>query len=198
MPAPPDLPSPQPRSGLTSKVRGSVSSDAATRARFLKRTGFLLMAASADFFALFVAGAFLTHPGGWSGLASVASWPAAMLAVAGWPWPQRAVAVFAALTAAVIALEVWCAINPHGWRSFEDEHGPVSMIATFVVVARSQGPLLAGRASTAVGVGHPGAGRGERPWWRRVRATDAPIAPTDPGEAAMIFVLEQPAEGRVR
>lgn len=111
--------------------------DAATRASFLKRAGFIVVVGPAAFFALFVAGEALSEPGGWTGLALVAGWalPAAILAVVGWRWPDRALIVFAALTAAVLALELWYASNPDGWRAFEDEHGPISTIVTFVVVA---------------------------------------------------------------
>ena len=111
--------------------------DPATRALFLKRSAFVLVMAAAGFFTLFAAGDALSDPGGWKGLALVASWavPAALLAVAGWRWSQRALVAFIALTVALVALDVWRAVDPEGWRSFENGHGPASTIATFVVVA---------------------------------------------------------------
>jgi hypothetical protein len=35
----------------------------------------------------------------------------------------------------VIGASIWFAVNAHGWRSFEDKHGPIRTVITFVLVA---------------------------------------------------------------
>ena len=32
-------------------------------------------------------------------------------------------------------MSVWFALNPEAWRSFEDSHGPIRAVVTFVLVA---------------------------------------------------------------
>jgi hypothetical protein len=44
-------------------------------------------------------------------------------------------AVAACLLRGVESGGVWFAVDPAGWRSFEDRHGPVRAIATFVLAA---------------------------------------------------------------
>jgi hypothetical protein len=39
------------------------------------------------------------------------------------------------LSAAVIGVSVWFALNPQAWRAFEDRHGPIRAIVAFVLVA---------------------------------------------------------------
>jgi hypothetical protein len=111
--------------------------DPMQRARILKRAGFGVMAFITAFFGLFVAGETFTDPGGWKGLGLVAAWvvPLAALAAVAWYWPDWAVGLFAVLVAAVIAVGVWFAVNPEGWRAFEDRHGPIRAIISFVLAA---------------------------------------------------------------
>ena len=33
------------------------------------------------------------------------------------------------------AISIWFAVNPQGWRSFENLHGPIRAVITFVLVA---------------------------------------------------------------
>ncbi len=61
--------------------------------------------------------------------------PLAGLAALSWLRPGWAVYVLAALTAAVTGVSIWFALNPQAWRSFEDRHGPVRAVITFVLVA---------------------------------------------------------------
>lgn len=111
--------------------------DRATRSSVLKRTGFILMAASTLFFGLFVVGETLVDPGGWKALGLIAAWavPLAALAAISWFRPGSAVWVFAVLIAAVIGVSIWFAVDPEGWRAFEDRNGPIRDIVMFIVVA---------------------------------------------------------------
>lgn len=111
--------------------------DRARRARFLRRAGFALMAVSSGFLGLFIVGETMSDPGGWKGLGLVSLWGAPLVvgAVMVWHRPDRALRVLAGLIAAAIGLSVWFAVNPGGWRSFEDRHGPVRTLTTFALAA---------------------------------------------------------------
>jgi hypothetical protein len=111
--------------------------DPAKRARFLSWAGFTVMALSTFFFGAFVVGETFSDPGGWQAVGLVAAWaiPLAGLAAVAWYRPGWAVGVFAAATAAVIGVSIWFAVYPQAWRSFEDRHGPVRAVITFVLVA---------------------------------------------------------------
>lgn len=111
--------------------------DAVKRARILKRAGFGLMAFVTAFFGLFVIGETFADPGGWKALGWVAAWalPLAALAAVAWYRPDWATLLFAVLIAAVIAVSIWFAVNPEGWRAFEDRHGPIRAIISFVLAA---------------------------------------------------------------
>jgi hypothetical protein len=111
--------------------------DPVQRARVLKRTGLAVMAFITAFFGLFVVGETLTDPGGWRGLGLVAAWvvPPAALAAVAWYRPDWAARLFAVLVAAMIGVAIWFAVNPDGWRAFEDRHGPIRAISSFVLAA---------------------------------------------------------------
>lgn len=117
---------------LVVRQRGPVQ-----RARILKRVGFGVMAVVTAFFGLFVVGETFTDPGGWKALGLVAAWalPLMLLAAVAWYRPDRAVRLFAVLIAAVIGVSVWFAMDPEGWRAFEDRHGPIRAIISFVLAA---------------------------------------------------------------
>jgi hypothetical protein len=34
-------------------------------------------------------------------------------------------------------MSIWFAVNPQAWRSFEDRHGPIRAVITFVLAAPS-------------------------------------------------------------
>ena len=107
------------------------------RARFLRRVGFGISVTCLGFFAVFLAGETMADPGGWLGVALVLSWAAPLTAGVLLAWYRPAVAgpVFAALTGAIVVLNVWFAADPAGWRSLENRHGPVRAVAIFVLAA---------------------------------------------------------------
>ncbi len=109
----------------------------ALRARFLRRTGFGLTVLFGGFFALFLVGETLSDPGGWKGVGLVALWaaPLALVCVLAWFRPDAAGWVIAPLVAVVIGLSIWFAIDPSGWRSFEDQNGPIRTVMVFAVGA---------------------------------------------------------------
>ncbi|MHB1430839.1 MAG: hypothetical protein ACYCVZ_01805 [Streptosporangiaceae bacterium] len=109
----------------------------ARRAVVLRQAGFYVTAGLAFFFGAMLAGETFTDPGGWTAAGLVAAWavPLAGLAALSWFRPGWAVYVLAALSATVIGVSVWIAVSPQAWRAFEDRHGPVQAVITFVVVA---------------------------------------------------------------
>ena len=111
--------------------------DPAKRASFLRWSGFTVMALSTFFFGAFVVGETFSDPGGWKAAGLVAAWavPLTGLAAMAWYRPGWAVRVFAVLTAGVVGMSIWFAVNPQAWRSFEDLHGPIRAVITFVLVA---------------------------------------------------------------
>ena len=111
--------------------------DPAERAVLLRRAGFGLMALSAFFLGAFFIGEAFADLGGWKAAGLVAAWtiPLTGLAALSWWRPGWAIRVFAVLTAAVIGVSIWFALNPEGWRSVEDRHGPVRAVITFVLAA---------------------------------------------------------------
>jgi len=118
----------------------------------LRRAGFGLVALSAFFFGAFLIGDAFVDPGGWKAAGLVAVWavPLAGLAALSWLRPGWAIYVFAVLTAAVIGVSIWFALNPEGWRSFEDRHGPIRAVITFVLVTAVA--LLGLKRTAAAGV----------------------------------------------
>jgi len=110
--------------------------DPVKRAAALRQAGFGLMAVSALFFGGFLIGEAFADPGGWQAAGLVAAWaaPLAGLSALSWLRPGWAIYVLAALTAAVIGVSIWFALNPAGWRSLEDRHGPIRAVITFVLV----------------------------------------------------------------
>lgn len=110
--------------------------DPAKRAIWLERAGFGLMMLSAFFFGALLIGETFADPGGWEAAGLVTAWavPLAGLAALSWYRPRWAIYVFTVLTAAVIGVGIWFAADPQGWRSFENMHGPVRAVITFVLV----------------------------------------------------------------
>lgn len=111
--------------------------DPQKRARILKRAGFGVMAFITAFLGLFVVGETFTDPGGWKALGLVAAWAVPLAALAGMaryrPW--WATCLFTVLIGAVIGASVWFAVDPQGWPAFEDRHGPIRAILSFVLAA---------------------------------------------------------------
>jgi hypothetical protein len=111
--------------------------DATSRARFLRRTAFGVMAFVTVFFGVFVVGETIGDPGGLAAVGWIAAWfvPLAGLVVLAWYRPAFALYVFVALTVAVLGLTVWAGVQSDSWRTFEDDHGPVRAIVVFVLTA---------------------------------------------------------------
>jgi len=111
--------------------------DPVQRARILRRAGVGVEAFVTELFGLFVAGETVTDPGGGKGVGLVAAWalPLVGLAAVAWYRPDWAARLFAVLVAAVIGVSVWFAVDPAGWRVFEDRHGPIRAIISFVLAA---------------------------------------------------------------
>jgi hypothetical protein len=70
--------------------------------------------------------------------------------VLSWVRPGWAVYVFTALAAVVIGVSIWFAVSPAAWRSFEDQHGPIRAVITFVLVAAIA--LLGLKRTAAAGI----------------------------------------------
>ncbi len=111
--------------------------EVALRVRFLRRVGFGVTALFTGFFGLFLAGDALSDPGGWEGvgLVGLVVVPLALLCYLAWFRSKAARWVFTALVAAVVAMSVAFAIDPSGWRAFENGHGPVRAVVIFVLAA---------------------------------------------------------------
>jgi hypothetical protein len=103
--------------------------------RFLKRAGFALMALITFFFGAFIVGETFTDPGGWEAAGLVALWAVPLVggALVAWYRPDRAVRIFGVLIAAVIGMSIWFAIDPEGWRSFENHNGPIRAVIVFAL-----------------------------------------------------------------
>ena len=98
--------------------------------RLLKWAGFIVMALSSFTAGAFIVGETFGDPGGWKAVGLVAAWavPLVVLVVLAWYRPTWAVPVFAVLTAAVIGMSIWLAVNPRG-------KGPTAAILTFALAA---------------------------------------------------------------
>ena len=112
-------------------------SDLARRAVVLRRAGFWLLALFSFFIGAFIIGEAFTDPGGWKAAGLVAAWavPLAGLATLAWFRPGWAGYVLAILTAGVIGVSVWFAVDSESVRSLENHNGPVRVVLTFVLVA---------------------------------------------------------------
>ena len=107
------------------------------RVRFLRRTGFALMALYVGFFGAFLVGETLVDPGGWEAIGLIAVWlaPLVALCLLAWILPDRAGWILTPLVAAIVGLSVWFALDPAAWRTFENRNGPVRAIIVFAVSA---------------------------------------------------------------
>ena len=112
-------------------------SAAAKRPRRAVIAGFSLTAIFTLIFAAFIVGDTFDDPGGWQAAGLVAAWliPLAGLATLAWYRPAWATPVLGALTAVAIGLSIWLAVDPGLWRTFENQHGPIRAILTFVLTA---------------------------------------------------------------
>lgn len=111
--------------------------NAARTARWLRRSGFGLMAAVALISSAFLVGETFEDPGGPAAVGWTASWlaPLAALIALAWKHPPRALPVFVTLAGIVVGLTLWAALQPGAWRGFEDGHGPVRTVIVLVLAA---------------------------------------------------------------
>jgi hypothetical protein len=87
--------------------------DPGRRARFLRLTGFWLVAGITGFFGLFVVGEMASDPGGWTAVWLIAAcvFPLAACCLVAWRQPEAGTWLLAVLTAALLAVDVWVAIS---------------------------------------------------------------------------------------
>jgi hypothetical protein len=109
----------------------------ADRARFLRRAGLVLMAMFTVVGAVWIAAEAFADPGGWRAAGLVAMWlvPLVVLLAISWYRVTWATVLLGALTAGVVGLSVWFAVDPEAWRAFESNNGPVRAISSFVLAA---------------------------------------------------------------
>jgi hypothetical protein len=109
----------------------------AAHAMFLRRTGLTFVCVSTLFIGLFVVAESFADPGGWRAAGLTALWllPMVSLSVLTWYRPDWATVPLAILTAGTIALAIWFAADPDGWREFTDQTGtgPVRALVTFAI-----------------------------------------------------------------
>lgn len=106
------------------------------RVLFLKQTAATLVVIPAGVFAFFLVGETMTDPGGIRGLFLIVAWvlPAAALATMNVTWPRLATWTAGILTLVVVAMDLLYSFDAARWRAFEDNHGPVVAVTSFVVV----------------------------------------------------------------
>ena len=105
-------------------------------ARLLYRLGLGLLLGFSGLAILFAAGETMGDPGGWKGMMLVGVWVVPMLGLAllAWQRPDRVERLLVILVAGAIAVDVWAAFAPHGWRSLEGGLGPVRAIVALALV----------------------------------------------------------------
>jgi hypothetical protein len=121
-----------------------------TAAVLARRTALAFAAICTLLIGLFIAGETFADPGGWLAAGITALWlvPLAALSLLAWYRPRWAVAALVILLAGVTGLAIWFAADPAGWRAFEDSHGPVRAVVSFILVLPS---ALAGWHRPAAG-----------------------------------------------
>lgn len=111
--------------------------DPEKRARFLRAVALGFAGVATLFVGLFIVGETFTDPGGWQAFLLVLAWlvPLVVLAAVAWYRPALAVPLLGAATLLILAVAVWDAVDPSGWRSFQDTAGPVRGLLVFAVLA---------------------------------------------------------------
>ncbi len=106
-----------------------------TPAAGLRRGALIFMAAVTTLTGLFIAGETIADPGGWLAAAMIALWlvPLAVLSLLAWYQPGWAVTALAILLAGAVAVAIWFAVDPAGWHGFENAHGPVRAVISFIL-----------------------------------------------------------------
>ncbi len=110
-------------------------------------------------FVVFVVAEIAADPGGaaGAGLALLVVAPLVGLTLFAWFGPSASPQVIRWLVAVPVALAVWFAVDPGGWRGFENAHGPVLAITIAILVPALallgwRQPLLAGQLLVALGL----------------------------------------------
>lgn len=101
--------------------------DPQRRAGTLVMTGLALMTVFTLVAGAFIGGYAMDEPGGQAGLMMILSWaaPTLVLAALAWFWPAGSAPLLVVLTAVLVALCVWFALDPVAARSVQDANGPV-------------------------------------------------------------------------
>jgi len=109
--------------------------DSQRRAGTLMKTGLAIMTVFTLVAGAFIGGYAMDEPGGQAGLMLILSWaaPALVLAALAWFWPAGSAPLLVALTAVLVAVCVWFALDPAAARSFHDVTGPVLAIGVVVL-----------------------------------------------------------------
>ena len=124
--------------------------DPRRRAGTLVKTGLALMTVFTLLAGAFIGGYAMDEPGGQAGLMMILSWaaPALVLAVLAWFWPAGSAPLLVALTAVLVAVCIWFALDPAAARDIQNAHGPVLAIGV-VVLAFAAAVLGLERTRTA-------------------------------------------------
>lgn len=103
------------------------------RGRIWRREGLIWFTAVGGFVALFIIGETFTDPGGLQAAAMVSMWvvPAAFLSWLAVARPGEAAVTLTSVCALTTAFNVWAIAAGTRWWDFENEHGPITAIATF-------------------------------------------------------------------
>lgn len=103
------------------------------RGRIWLREGLIWFALAAGFVALFVIGETLSDPGGVQGFILVSAWvlPALVLSWLAYARPDDAAITLTSVCAITVAFNIWAIAAGEWWWRWENQHGPISSIATF-------------------------------------------------------------------
>ena len=124
--------------------------DPRRRAGTLVKTGLALMTVFTLLAGAFIGGYAMDEPGGQAGLMMILSWaaPTLVLAALAWFWPAGSAPLLVALTAVLLAVCVWFALDPAAARDIQNANGPVLAVGV-VVLAFDAAVLGVKRAHTA-------------------------------------------------
>ena len=103
------------------------------RGRIWRRQGFIWFSLVGGFVALFIIGETFSDPGGLQAAAWVSMWvvPALLLSWLAFSRPNEGAITLTSVCALTTAFNVWAIAMGEWWWKFENEHGPISSIATF-------------------------------------------------------------------
>jgi len=101
--------------------------DPQRRAGTLVKTGLAFMTVFTLLAGAFIGGYAMDEPGGQAGPMMILSWaaPTLVLAALAWFWPVGSAPLLVALTALLVAVCVWFAVDPAAARGIQNANGPV-------------------------------------------------------------------------